>query len=631
MLLLVMIVNAFCPLSAFAIHGEGFAPYEVETLRTATSKTFLLSADGEYEAVVSGNNIHYLLDSGSWADIDNRIVDEEFEINGNQYKYTNFANSYSARFGNIGEGQYGIAMQYQDKFVAFSPLGANTASPTVAYLPDQVDFLSDLIDATASVTYCNVYPQVDIVCEAATNGMKEYIILNSREAQFEFLFGVNTCGLTLTQNEADGLHFVDDDGNTVLDVSGLYAVDAGMVYTDGIGYKLIQGDDGNSQLKLSLDPEFLHSEDRVFPVVIDPSTMVSGSATSDTFVSSACPNRNFNSSSDAMFSYLFAGYDNRTLSPNSQTTATQGFVETISYLKFNLPTGISSSSVTGATLRLRQYNTSQFNSVNCISSAAITSSWTPTSVTWNSGRPNLSAVGGVGAWDINYWVAIGLKDIVKSWYAGSQTNYGVAVRDTTGASSNRYWQFYSSDSNASNGYRPELRIYYTNSTFYGARPYSQSSSTSQNCMGFALNRTSNGVQSWPASNVTINTFLNNFASSAETWMNINLGSANWDPLTSYNSFIASNKYRVALRIIWDDKNNDGIVNANESRDYHWWYQTSDGSWAEKHGTTPSSFVVNSHAVNPGSSTMDKQWTDIYTRDGYSNARLSDVKYYAIVY
>lgn len=59
-------------------------------------------------------------------------------------------------------------------------------------------------------------------------------------------------------------------------------------------------------------------------------------------------------------------------------------------------------------------------------------------------------------------------------------------------------------------------------------------------------------------------------------------------------------YRVALRVGFDDVNNNGIIDQDEDWDYHWKYQTSDqhGAWAAKENSCYSWLDMTSNGLNP---------------------------------
>lgn len=112
------------------------------------------------------------------------------------------------------------------------------------------------------------------------------------------------------------------------------------------------------------------------------------------------------------------------------------------------------------------------------------------------------------------------------------------------------------------------------------------------------------------------------------YMNDKLGYNGYTSIYNYNSSIGSNRYRTVMRV--GVKDNNGMPgwqlhstiegdSAYDEWDYHWWYQTSSGDWAEKNGDEPSKLHSNSRYTDPCASTW--YGTVAYASVGY---------YYSIV-
>jgi hypothetical protein len=124
---------------------------------------------------------------------------------------------------------------------------------------------------------------------------------------------------------------------------------------------------------------------------------------------------------------------------------------------------------------------------------------------------------------------------------------------------------------------------------------------------------------------TLSDWLNYTQSKSETWMTSHV---DYGSLAAYNSSInTSVEYRVALRVGWVDTNGDGELDANQywqdDWDYHWWYETSTGQWAEKHGTQPSGLIS-------GTSSSTNPYNVVWPLPGeYANFYTSSCRYYAV--
>lgn len=85
---------------------------------------------------------------------------------------------------------------------------------------------------------------------------------------------------------------------------------------------------------------------------------------------------------------------------------------------------------------------------------------------------------------------------------------------------------------------------------------------------------------------------------AAAWMNSAIGSSNWAYINTYNSDINADWYRIILRVGFIDADRDGVFDVWEEFDYHWWYQTSTGNWADKLAHLPSEYRPGTDALNP---------------------------------
>src|SRR5699024_10144446 len=96
--------------------------------------------------------------------------------------------------------------------------------------------------------------------------------------------------------------------------------------------------------------------------------------------------------------------------------------------------------------------------------------------------------------------------------------------------------------------------------------------------------------------------LNDLRIKSEVWMNGNLGNRSYKRIANYDSPIGLNQYRVVLRFWFHDVDGDGVaelaydpefidvLSGEEYWNFHWWYQTRDGTWADKDGISASRLI-----------------------------------------
>jgi hypothetical protein len=112
------------------------------------------------------------------------------------------------------------------------------------------------------------------------------------------------------------------------------------------------------------------------------------------------------------------------------------------------------------------------------------------------------------------------------------------------------------------------------------------------------------------------------AGKAQTWMNTNLVSSNYASISTYNSSINTGWFRIILRVGFIDTDGNGVYTPGEVCDYHWWYQTSTGNWADKLASLSSQERTGTVGQNPASLT----WSNPTIPNFYYN---SSGKFYQI--
>lgn len=301
------------------------------------------------------------------------------------------------------------------------------------------EVLRGLINEEESVVYVNVQEKIDILYSAIPTGIKEYIILNESTEQNEFTFKINVEGVSGVQEES-GILFLDDEGKEVFRLSGMYAFDSNKKATGDIQY-ILEENGGGTEVKLVINKEWLSSSERQYPIIIDPSVMVSGADTTyDACICSYYPDTNY---------YVDA---------NLRTGKDEDFGIRRSLIKFDLPSGIGGSQITSAYVRIKMhggYTPSMY-------AYRITSSWSSSSVTWNN-QPSYTTTdsSAVAFDDSDNWYSMNITTITRGWMNGNYSNLGIMVKDSVESTESHWSTFYSSDASYPN--RPELVINYSTS------------------------------------------------------------------------------------------------------------------------------------------------------------------------
>jgi len=211
--------------------------------------------------------------------------------------------------------------------------------------------------------------------------------------------------------------------------------------SDDVSANLSQGKNSYT-LTVTADPDFL--ENAAYPVIIDPTTMVTGtSSTVDTCVDEQYPTSNYHSSE------------------NLWTGGKTGTNRMRTFIKFTMPSGISASNVTSSHLRIKRRE----HQVPTIQAYRVTNAWTASAITWNN-APGFDSAGyssNTAQADGGAWYAMNVTTFVKNWLNGYRTNYGFCLKEPSETNSSQKTKFYSSNAPSPN--KPELVIDHTGGTY----------------------------------------------------------------------------------------------------------------------------------------------------------------------
>ena len=605
---------------------------EIKEMRTENSKTYLLS-DGSYQYVGYADAIHYSETEGRLEEIDNQIMDCSFlEVesklidvlkedqettvmeNKSLYRYTNAKNAWKVYFKELLSDESAVLIQNQNCLLKIQlcreedllraetddltekagdlaememiPEGSTATKATV--MNSTLAYYDMLRGDNRAIVYPNAVKNTDICYTVKNTALKEEILIKNPDyGNISFL--ITGTGVRFVE-EREEMMFVDSKGNTVFTFGGLYAYDANGKYTENVSYSIEVVEEG-ILCTVVMDQEFMTAEDTQYPVVIDPTIMVTGSSnTYDTCVDEQYPSSNY---------YL---------AESLWTGGLGGTNRMRTYIKFDLPTNISSSDVTNAYIHIkkREYE------APTVVAYRVTQSWSSNSVTWNN-KPEYTVnnPSGTITWDTGAWYKITVTTMVKDWMRGTYQNYGFCIKEPTETDSAKKTKYYSSDAPSPN--KPELVITYNGSesteAYYGSREYQYATGRAANCMGYALETrqfitpTNISLDRSVMDGMTKNEATDYIASLADGWMTANFGSSAFGRTSSYNSSISTGWYRVALRFGFTDMDGDGVYDNGEYYDYHWWYQTNEdnGVWAEKPGEYSSRKTSVANGANPAAS------------------------------
>ncbi len=213
-----------------------------------------------------------------------------------------------------------------------------------------------------------------------------------------------------------------------------------------------------------------------------------------------------------------------------------------------------------------------------------------------------------------------------------------------------------------NNQRLVLGIYEDNTSYrdewkfqpflYGIQTFREETSTEVNCHGYAMMR-DDAPEDWlietkgyfGSISLNENTGNNDYSDiirvtiskktklDFEAWLNSN--GYNYTPESSFygngdNTALAPNQYRIVLRTgfhnFYDDDYDNALIIGYY--DYHFWYQTYDGCWANKHGKNEEAELLP-EGVTPFS-TNTSGW-NLTASDSFGNIYVHENFYDGIIY
>ncbi len=493
LLLTLVLLFEMLPLQVFALDGADAPPTAVSTVaeaviegelherREENVKHFRLS-DGSFLAVDYGTAVHYE-DNGVWKDIDNRLEKQGGTASGDNAVQSAPVGSQSEAVwtNRAGELQISLPDKLKDGSLvrigrksyelSFAPVVERSSgshmTTTQMGVTAQVQEVSESaeptragIHNTGAVVYPDVTPGVDYRYDLVGSKLKETIILRDKaSAPTAFSFLVTAPGLSLVETEDEyGFTGVSltAEGETIFHLPDPFAFDAeGCTVPVEAQWQAL--DNQVYLLRYTVDEEWLRSEERVWPVYVDPVTCAKSSRGDvyDSYVRQGYPYQGYLGAN-----YMYAGYF------SGATKEVQAYV-----LFDNLPTLRSGDVIVNAELQLRgSLSTAEGLSGQSIQVNAhrVSKKWNPRTMCWYNKADFDSKILDLQfidstlerySWDVT--------DAVQDWYA-KDYNYGIMLESPSGDGSDGskyHAKFNAVDgTSSSSGAWPTLTINYRNTT-----------------------------------------------------------------------------------------------------------------------------------------------------------------------
>ena len=239
---------------------------EVEDKREPNVKHFLLS-DGTYTAAVYDEDVHILEEDGTYSEIDNSLVDDGTELkakNGkNDIKLSN--NTNSSKLVKMKIGDYKISWNFE---------GINKTKSAKIKQKETKELTGDEKHLTITnnkgyAYFENAFDNVDLEYIVGTNSVKENIILKQKGAKSTYVVEYDIDHLTAVQTDSKTITLYDGE-NPVFTLSAPVMTDSAEQSSNDLTLTIIEQKNKKLTVQLSANEEWLNSDDRVYPVTLDP-------------------------------------------------------------------------------------------------------------------------------------------------------------------------------------------------------------------------------------------------------------------------------------------------------------------------------------------------------------------------
>lgn len=389
--------------------------FEVEDLRSETVKHFRLE-DGSYIAAQYDKPVHYQDDDGNWQDIDNTLNESgsEFSTSNARVKFAKKITGNEVLF-TLHENNQKITMTLDGAIKKTTGTIFNNNNEDNS---SELQKMMNLEKISAKVLYEDILNGVDLEYVVDSYDIKENIIVKEKTDNYTYTFTMQLNNLVATLDEK-GQILLSDAAAGIVEyiIPAPTACDANGTFADNalVHYTLTDAGNGKYSLSVNVDSAWMNSDDREYPIVLDPPISVPKSSVTDLDINSNAPSSNYSSSSTMYVGATWRGYWK---------------VSTLPYIP-------ESAYITNASLSLRSSSTSG----NYVGAYQVTTNWDST-LTWNktiatSAQGTLSTtlldyncINGTSAIENRYvW---DITDLVRDWYSDSANNYGVGFQIVSG-------------------------------------------------------------------------------------------------------------------------------------------------------------------------------------------------------
>lgn len=309
-IMLVVILSMFGSMTTGTFADE-IEPVEIISKRSEYEKHFD-NGNGTTTAFIYTAPLHYY-ENGEWKEIDNSLVLDE---SGN---YVNKSNSMKVKFSpetsvksinssqnntvNIDKNGYSISWDMVDlnsnssrsnnhsKIKIKDDDKAHSIKLGNKNLNKKAEALVDNLDST--ISYDSIYNNVDLDIDVEPSSVKETIIINSPDSvQEQFTYFIKADNLKASLMEDGSISFHPSNGETVFSIPPAFMFDSSENAENNYDIETsIEKYKNGYLLTLIPDSDWINDENRVYPIMIDPTVSMGGDPIKhSTYVYEGTPN-----------------------------------------------------------------------------------------------------------------------------------------------------------------------------------------------------------------------------------------------------------------------------------------------------------------------------------------------------
>jgi len=430
---------------------------EIINLRDEYTKHFR-NEDGSITAASYPQPIHYLDEDGNWKDIDNTLIEEIIYDTSLTFDYfsnnkNNLNKNQNSEFlklknnPNIGtlfskkaDNEELIKVNIEGHEISWSIENVSSASGKITNHKSKDKY--NLTNLTNRIIYEEVFLHIDLIYYIASSNLKEEFHIKSKTDITSFVYNVTT-DLKATKTDHDLVIFRDEFDEDIMIFQNPYMYDS--AEESGITFNtVVEIEETETGYKLTylLDEEWLNSEERVYPIIVDP--YITNAKTRSNILDTYVHPNDAASHNHVNQDRLFIG---------NREGGSRAFMDWGSLPSIN-------GTITNAAFDFNYFQgTSTWGPIQIYK---VNSAWDSYTITWNSHHNlgyDLLYSGLIPTYRNGYYnFFMDVTNVVKNWYAYGG-KYGFMVRYDN-ESYNDYNAIVSSDGGAGSDFWPTLKIWY---------------------------------------------------------------------------------------------------------------------------------------------------------------------------